>query len=285
MILALIAYYTTKEAWPAFRDEGLSFFTSTTWDPARGEFGALAFIYGTLVVSVIALVLAVPVSIGIALFVTELVPRRFRRPIVWIVDLLAAIPSVVFGLWGLFYLAPLLIGFYADLADAVHDIPILHSVFGKSAGGKSFLTAGMILAVMITPIITSLTREVFSTTPSSLKEAATALGATRWEMIRAAVLPHSRSGTASAVLLGLGRAMGETIAVALLIGNGVQVTANILGSGSSMASVIVLEFGEAQGTHRSALMAMGVVLFLITLVIGSAARRIINQFIAIGVGG
>ncbi len=277
VILALIAYYVMQQAWPAFRSEGLGFFTSTTWNPAKNQYGALGFIYGTLLVSAIAILLAVPVSVGIALFVTELAPRRVRRPIVWIVDLLAAIPSVVFGLWGLLYLSQQLQGFYVDLANAVHDIPILHTVFGKTTSGKDFLTAGIILALMVTPIVTSLTREVFSTTPTALKEGAVALGATRWEMIRAAVFPHSRSGMTAAVLLGLARAIGETIVVALLLSGSSVISANILASGGTIPGTIVNEFGEAEGVHRSALMALAVILFVMTFAIGLVARRIINR--------
>lgn len=277
VILVLIAYYVTNQAWPAFRYEGLGFITSTTWNPAKNQYGALGFIYGTLLVSAIAVVLAVPISVGIALFVTELAPRRVRRPIVWIVDLLAAIPSVVFGLWGLLYLSQNLQGFYMDLSNAVQDIPVLHTVFGKSPSGKNFLTAGIILALMITPIITSLSREVFSTTPTSLKEGAVAMGATRWEMIRAAVFPHSRSGMTAAVLLGLARAIGETIVVALVLSGSSVISANVLASGGTIPGTIVNEFGEAEGLHRSALMALAVILFGMTLAIGVIARRIINR--------
>jgi len=274
VVLALIAIYTTREAWPWFREEGLGIFTNN-WEPAKGNFGALGLMYGTVLVSVIALVLAVPVSIGIALFVTDVAPRRIRRPIVYTVDLLAAIPSVVYGLWAVAVFATPIASVYESVSDATSGIPILNSIFGSpSASGKSFMTAGIIVAIMITPIITSITREVFATVPDSQKEAALALGATRWEMIRGAVFPHSRSGMVAASMIGLGRALGETIAVALVIGSSIQLTTEIFGPGETMASVIVNQFGEASGTHRAALIGLGVVLFGMTIVIGMTARAI-----------
>jgi phosphate transport system permease protein len=265
IILGLIAFSTTHEAWPAFSKEGLHFFTSKTWDVPAGDFGALAFVYGTLVVSTIALVLAVPVSIGIALFIT-------------VIDLLAAVPSVVYGLWGLKVLAVDAPGFYRNVSNMFRPVPILHTLFsGHPLSGVSFMTAGIIVALMITPIITSITREVFATVPTAQKEAAVALGATRWEMIRGAVFPHSRSGIVGAVLIGLGRAMGETIAVALVIGSATSVTARLFSPGDTMASVIANQFGEATGTHRASLIGLGVLLFAITIVIGVLARAFVAR--------
>jgi phosphate transport system permease protein len=278
IILGLIAFSTTHEAWPAFSKEGLHFFTSKTWDVPAGDFGALAFVYGTLVVSTIALVLAVPVSIGIALFITEIAPRRMRRSIVYVIDLLAAVPSVVYGLWGLKVLAVDAPGFYRNVSNMFRPVPILHTLFsGHPLSGVSFMTAGIIVALMITPIITSITREVFATVPTAQKEAAVALGATRWEMIRGAVFPHSRSGIVGAVLIGLGRAMGETIAVALVIGSATSVTARLFSPGDTMASVIANQFGEATGTHRASLIGLGVLLFAITIVIGVLARAFVAR--------
>jgi phosphate transport system permease protein len=275
VILALIAVYTTREALPWFREEGLSAIFTDNWDPARNNFGALGLIYGTLLVSLIALLLAVPVSIGIALFVTDLAPARVRRPIVYTVDLLAAIPSVVYGLWALLVLADPLASVFENVSDATASIPVLDTVFADpSSSGRSFMTAGIVVAIMITPIVTSITREVFATVPESQKEAAFALGATRWEMIRGAVFPHSRSGMVAAAMIGLGRALGETIAVALVIGSSQRVTSNILGPGDTLASVIANQFGEASGTHRAALIGCGVVLFAMTIVIGVAARGV-----------
>ena len=277
VILALIAIYTTREAWPWFQEEGLNIFTDT-WDPAKNTFGALGLIYGTLVVSGIAVLFSLPVSIGIALFVTDVAPRRIRRPIVYTVDLLAAIPSVVYGLWALLVLADPLASLFQTVSDATASIPILKTLFANpSASGKSIMTAGIIVAIMITPIITSITREVFATVPASQKEAALALGATRWEMIRGAVFPHSRSGMVAGTMIGLGRAMGETIAIALVIGSSQRVTANILGPGDTLASVIANQFGEASGTHRAALIGCGVLLFAITIVISMAARAVVSR--------
>jgi phosphate transport system permease protein len=278
VILGLIAYSTTKQAWPAFTHEGLSFVTSDNWNPTAGNFGALAFIYGTLVVSAIAIVIAVPVSVGVALFITELAPKWSRKPITYTVDLLAAIPSVVYGLWALAVFAPWIRDVYDSVSSGVSGIPVLNTVFsGEPVSGVSFMTAGIILAIMITPIITAITREVFLTVPRTQKEGALALGATRWEMIRGAVLPHSRSGLVSAVMIGLGRAMGETIAVALVIGSSAKISAQLFGTGDAMPSVIANNFGEASGTFRSALIAMGVVLFVITIVIGVLARAVAGR--------
>jgi phosphate transport system permease protein len=276
-ILGLIAYSTTKEAWPAFKQEGLGFITSTTWIPAENKFGALAFIYGTVLSSLIALVLAVPVSLGIALYANEAAPRRLRKPVVYVMDLLAAIPSVVYGLWGIIVLAPAIQPVYKAISGAVGDIPVLGWFFNGESG-RSYTTAGIILAIMITPIITSLSREVIATVPSAQREAAYGMGATRWEMIRAAVLPWSRGGIVGSVMLGLGRAMGETIAVALVIGSQAKITTHLFDAGDSMAAVIVNQFGEASGTHRAALIGLGVVLFGVTIIVNVSARGIVSRF-------
>jgi phosphate transport system permease protein len=278
VVLALVAVATTQQAWPAFRKEGLAFLTSREWAPSQGKFGALAFIYGTAVVSVIALVLAVPVSVGIALFLTEVAPRRLRGPVVYLLDLLAAVPSVVFGLWAFDRLRqPLGNTVYPAIAGTLGGIPVLGRLVGPPVNGLSFVTAGVILGLMITPIITSLTREVFNTVPNSLREGALAMGATRWEMIREAVLPYGRVGLVGAVMLGLGRAMGETIAVTLTIGSSWQITSHLFSSGDAMPAVIVNQFGEASGTHRAALIGLGVVLFLMTILVNIAARATLGR--------
>lgn len=276
-ILGLIAVSTTTEALPAFRDEGLGFVTGSRWVPSQNVFGALPFVYGTMVVSTIALVFAVPVSMGIALFLSELAPKRLRRPVVHLIDLLAAVPSVVFGLWGLLVLARVTPGFYDRVSAATDWIPAVGTLFGRPVNGKSYFTAGLILALMITPIVTSLIREVYDTVPRDHKEAALALGTTRWEMIRGAVLPHSRAGTVAAVMLGLGRAMGETIAAALVIGSSPQIAARLFGPGDAMAAVIANEFGEAGGVHRSGLIGLGVVLFGLTIVVNVVARFVFGR--------
>ena len=230
VILGLIAYSTTKEAWPWFKAEGLSAVFSDDWNPSQNHFGGLALVYGTFLIGVIALVIAVPVSMGIALFVTEVAPRRLRKPIVYVVDLLAAIPSVVYGLWAIAVLGPALADVFSSISSAMNGVPILESLTADpSATGFSYMTAGIVVAIMITPIVTSITREVFTTTPASLKEASYGLGATRWEMIRGAVIPHSRGGVVSAVMIGLGRAIGETIAVFLVIGSSQQISEHLFG--------------------------------------------------------
>lgn len=285
-ILVLIAVTMVSQAWPAFKEGGLKFVTSTRWvpndpdgpsGPLGPQFGGLAFVYGTAVTSAIALVIAVPVSVSIALFTTEIVPSRLRSSVVNVIDLLAAIPSVVYGLWGIAVLAPKILGTYDWVAGLVAPVPVLSSLFGTGGTGRSFMTAGIILAIMITPIITSVTREVLATVPSGEKAAALALGATRWEMIRGAVFPHSFGGMVGAVMLGLGRAMGETIAVALVIGSSTQIVANLFKSGNAIPAVIANSFGEASGTYRSALIGLGVLLFGMTIVVNVSARLIVNR--------
>jgi phosphate transport system permease protein len=278
-ILAMIAWSTTMEAWPAFQEEGIGFITSGTWDPAAGKFGALPFVYGTVLASLIALVLAVPVSLGIAIYANEAAPRRLRTPIVYLIDLLAAIPSVVYGLWGILVLATVLDEqVYTRVNDWFGDVPVLGWLFGGSPTGNSFMTAGIILAIMITPIVTSLSREVIATVPSAQREAAYGMGATRWEMVRAAILPWSRGGIVGSVMLGLGRAMGETIAVALVIGSFPQITTHLFEPGDAMAAVIANQFGESSGTHRAALVGLGVLLFVVTIIVNVSARTIVGHF-------
>ncbi len=277
VVLALITWSTTREALPAFRAEGLGFLTSGRWAPNEGAFGAWSFVFGTFFVSFIALVFAVPASIGIALFITELAPGGVRRVTTFVMDLLAAVPSVVFGLWGVSVLAIQAPGFYEAIGSPLSAIPGLGGAFSEPYNGKSFLTAGFILALLIIPIITSITRDVFETTPRGQKEAALALGATRWEMIRGAVFPHSRAGVIGAVLLGLGRAMGETIAAALVIGAGSQTGLQLFASGDALASRIANEFGEASGTWRSALIGLGGVLFAMTILINLAATTVVSR--------
>ena len=252
VILVLIAITTSQQASSWFSAEGLKIF-SNNWDPTANQFGALAFIYGTAITGVIALVLAVPVSVGIALLLTEVVPYRWSRPIVYVIDLLAVVPSVVWGLWGILVFAPWIQHIYAPIGSGVNGIPVLGSLFGPPTSGASFFTAGIILAFMITPIVTSLSREVIATVPAIDREGAYALGATRWEMIRGAVWPHSQGGVVGAVLLGLGRAFGETIAAALVIGSSPTITSHLFAPGYSLPSVIANQFGEATGVFRAAL--------------------------------
>ena len=276
VILVLIAVSTTQQASSWFTTEGWGIF-GTVWNPAANKFGATPFIYGTAITGVIALVMAVPVSIGIALLLTEVVPRRVARPIVTVVDLLAVVPSVVWGLWGILVFAPWIQHIYAHIASAVTGIPVLDSLFGGVTSGASFFTAGVILAFMITPIVTSLSREVVATVPAIDREGAYALGATRWEMIRGVVWPHSQGGVVGAVLLGLGRAMGETIAVALVIGSSPTITSHLFSTGYSMPSVIANQFGESTGVWRAGLMGLGVLLFAFTIIVNVIARAVVER--------
>jgi len=277
VILVLIALTMTRQSTLWFRSEGWSGVFSTDWDPAHGKFGAMAFVFGTVITSVIAVIFAVPVSVGVALLLTEVLPRRWAQPVVYVIDLLAVVPSVVWGLWGILVLAPWLQPIYNAISSHVAGVPVLDDLFGgQPVSGAAFFTAGMILAVMITPIVTSLSREVIATVPVTDKEGAYALGATKWEMIRGAVWPHSQTGVVGAVLLGLGRAMGETIAAALVIGSSATVTSHLFFPGYSMPAVIANQFGEASGVMRSALIGLGVLLFFLTIIVNLAARSIVE---------
>jgi phosphate transport system permease protein len=278
VILVLIAWTISGKSLPVFREEGIDFFTQRRWAPGSEVYGALSFIYGTAVTALIAVVISVPVSIGIALFTTQVAPAWLKRWLVSLTDLVAVVPSVVFGLWGIIFLAPKLVGFYKMVSGWFEGWPILGDIFGKAGAGRTFMTAGLILSVMITPIITSIAREVIETCPQTDRDGALALGATRWEMITGAVLPHSMGGIVGAVMLGLGRAMGETIAVALVIGSSPTITANLFSSGDSLPSVIAFQWGEATSDiKRSALIAMGLTLFIITIVVNLTATSVVNR--------
>ncbi len=276
VILVLIAVSTSQQASSWFSTEGFKIFTYN-WDPATNHFGALAFIYGTAITAVIAIIIAVPVSVGVALLLNEVVPYRWSRPIVYVIDLLAVVPSVVWGLWGILVFAPWIQHIYASIASGVNGVPVLGFFFGTPTSGPSFFTAGIILAFMITPIVTSLSREVIATVPQIDREGAYALGATRWEMITGAVWPHSQGGVVGAVLLGLGRAMGETIAAALVIGSSATITSHLFAPGYNMPAVIANQFGEASGEFRAALMGLGVLLFVFTIIVNVLARGIVER--------
>lgn len=246
------------------------FLLDNDWNPARDQFGALPLVVGTLVTSGLALLIGVPVAVASALFVTELAPARGRGLLVTLVELLAAVPSVVYGLWGVFVLIPALKPAMQWMADTFSFLPFV----GGTVAGPSYFIAGLILAIMIVPIVSAISREVISTVPRDQKEAALALGATRWEMIRMAVLPYSRAGITGAAMLGLGRAIGETIAVTLVIGNAATIGKQVFDQGYSLAAVIANEFGEASADplHRSSLLAAGLVLFVLTLLVNGVAR-------------
>lgn len=275
LLLGGMLVRTTWAAWPAFRHSGIGFLTGT-WIPGAGKFGALQLIYGTLVTSAIALLLGAPVAVLIALFLSQVAPYRLATGLSYVVDLLAAVPSVVYGLWGVFVLVPFLTTYvWQPLSAHVGFIPL----FAQFSSGRNYATAGLILALMIVPIISAICREVFNTVPAEEREAALAMGATRWEMIRMAVLPRSRQGVVAAIMLGFGRAVGETIAVAYLVGGFPSLTAHLFQPGSTIAAEIALQFNEAASTplFKAALIGLGVVLFGITLLINMGARLIMRR--------
>ncbi len=272
LLIAFFFYELIKQSTPVFKQEGVfGFVFSNDWNVPKNIYGAWPLVVGTLITSVIALVIGVPVAVGTALFLTELCPRRARSPLTMLVELLAAVPSVVYGLWGVFVLIPKLKPIEQWISDTFSFLPFV----GGTVAGPNYFIAGLILAIMILPIVSAISREVIATVPAEDKEAALALGATRWEMIRMAVLPYSRAGITGGAMLGLGRAIGETIAVTLLIGNAPSIGKHIFDQGYTLAAVIANEFGEAasQPIHRSALIAAGLVLFVLTLIINAIARR------------
>ena len=277
VLLVALIIEVGAAGWPAFKRFGIGFLFSSGWDPVREQFGVAPAIVGTLVTSVIALVIATPLAIGVAIYVVEFAPRWLRQPISFLVDLLAAIPSVVYGLWGIFVLVPVMRTYVMPfLRDTMHlgATPF----FTGPAYGPSILTAGVILSIMALPYISSVSREVLMAVPRTQREAALALGATRWEAIRGAVLPFARTGIIGGIILGLGRALGETMAVTLVIGNRHELAASLFAPGYSIASLIANEFTEASGDlHLSALMAAGFVLFVITLIVNAIARWLVWQ--------
>jgi phosphate transport system permease protein len=276
-LLLLIFVAVGRAGWPALRQFGFGFLTSSVWDPVNGQFGAAPAIVGTIVTSIIALVIATPLALGGAIFLSEFCPLWLRQPISFLIDLLAAVPSVVFGLWGVFFLVPVLrSGLMPFLRDTLHlgATPF----FSGPVYGPSVLAAGLILAVMVLPYIAAVSREVLMAVPRAQREAALALGATRWEAITGAVVPYARSGIFGGVILGLGRALGETMAVTMVIGNRHELSASLFAPGYTMASLIANEFSEATtDIHLSALMAVGFVLFLITLIVNAIARLLVRR--------
>ena len=254
-------------AWQKF---GFHFFTGSAWDPVSGEFGALPFLFGTIVSSILALIIAVPLALAVAVFVTEMCPPLLRKPISFATELLAAIPSIIYGIWAMFILVPLLRGHINPLL--VKYLGWTH-LFKAPDFGYSMFAAGVVVAIMIIPIISSISREVLAVVPQHQREAALALGATRWEMIRMGVLRNARAGIVGAIILGLGRALGETMAVTLVIGNSPQIAKSLLAPGYTMAAVIANEFNEAtDDLYRSALIEIGLALFMVTIVVNILAR-------------
>jgi phosphate transport system permease protein len=272
-IVALIAFELITRSELTLKKFGLSFFFSSSWNPITNNYGALPFIYGTLVSSAVALVIAVPLAIGVAIFLTEMCPQVLRGPLAFLTELLAAIPSVVYGLWAIFVLVPIL---RTDVNPILAKLFGWTTLFSGPNYGIGMLAAGVILAIMILPIISSLTREVMRSVPNMQREAVLALGATRWEMIRMGVLRNARIGIVGAVILGLGRALGETMAVTMVIGNRPEIARSLFAPGYSMASVIANEFSEASGdVYLSALVEIGLALFLVTIIVNAIARLLV----------
>jgi phosphate transport system permease protein len=273
VLLGFLVFELWSGADLAIRRFGLDFVTTSVWDPVAEQFGALPLIFGTLLSSLIALIIAVPLSLGVAVYLTEFAPKSVRQPVAFLIGLLAAIPSVVYGLWGIFVLVPAL---------RTTAFPLLRKLFGflplfqGPIYGPSMLAAGIILAIMIMPYIMSVSREVLLAVPNTQREASLALGATRWEAVTSAVIPYARSGIIGAIILGLGRALGETMAVTMLIGNRHEIAASLFAPGYTMAAAIANEFSEAVGDmHISALAYVAFVLFLVTVLVNAAARLLI----------
>lgn len=272
-VLLLIVYELVTRSTLSWHAFGFKFFAVSEWDPVNEQFGALPFIYGTVVSSILALIIAVPLSIGVAVFTTEMCPKALRGPLSFFVELLAAIPSVIYGLWGIFVMVPILSQYFQ---------PVLRKLFGWSGlfegplYGYSMLAAGVILAIMIIPIVSSITREVLAVVPQHQREAALALGATRWEMIRIGVLRNARAGIVGAIILGLGRALGETMAVTMVIGNRPEIAKSLFAPGYTMASALANQFSEATGDrYLSALVEIGLALFIVTIVVNALARLMV----------
>jgi phosphate transport system permease protein len=264
-------------AWPALSAFGLGFLSSAEWDPVRQEFGALVPVYGTIVTSVIAMVIGIPISFGIAVFITELAPRWLRRPLGVAVELLAGIPSIIYGMWGLFVLAPWLAEHVQPwLNDTLGPLPVLGALFQGPPMGIGMLTAGLILSVMVIPFISAVMRDVFEVVPPMLKESAYGLGATTWEVVRRVVLPYTKIGVTGGIMLGLGRALGETMAVTFVIGNAHRLSPSLLEPGNTISATLANEFTEAVGElYLSSLVALGLILFVITFIVLAFARLLL----------
>ena len=269
IILSLIV-----SAWPTFKEFGFKFFISTDWDVVNSKFGMVISIYGTLISALIALIIAVPLSFGIALFLTEISPNWLKRPLGTAIELLAAIPSIIYGMFGLFVFAPIFGDYIQPVLQLVFGkIPIIGALFVGAPNGIGMLCAGIILAFMIIPFIASVMRDVFEIVPSVLKESAYGIGCTKWEVVSKIVFPYARNGVVGGVMLGLGRALGETMAVTFVIGNANRINASLFAPGSSIASTFANQFGEAEpGLHYSSLFALGLALFIITFVVLGLAK-------------
>jgi phosphate transport system permease protein len=277
ILLGGVVVALLRGSWPALAHFKLQFLTQATWNPVTEKFGALAPIYGTLVTSLIAMLIAVPISFGVAIFLTELAPAWLKRPIGVAIELLAAVPSIIFGIWGLFVLAPILQQHVQPwLIEHAGSMPLVGTLFHGPPFGIGILTAGIVLAIMVLPFISAVLRDVFETVPDVLKESAYGLGATTWEVIWNVVIPYSRSGIVGGVMLGLGRALGETMAVTFVVGNAHRISASLLAPGTTISASIANEFTEAVGDlYTSSLIALGVLLFVITFAVIACARLLL----------
>lgn len=286
IILSGIIVSLVHGSWPAIKAFGFSFLYTEVWNPVTKQFGALAPIYGTVMTSLIAMLIAVPIGLFIALFLTELCPMWLRRPIGIAIELLAGIPSIIYGIWGLFVFAPFLQQHVQPfLIDLFGPVPLLSTIFEGPPYGIGILTAGLILAIMVLPFVTSISRDVFEAVPPVLKEAAYGVGCTTWEVVRYVVLPYARVGVIGGVMLGLGRALGETMAVTFVIGNAHRISGSILAPGTTISATIANEFTEADGVlYTSSLIELGLILFLITFIVLAAARFMLMRLNA-RVGG
>lgn len=273
IVLFGIMLMLLKEAWPTFSHFGFSFLYSSEWDVVNNKYGALIPIVGTLVTSLIAIVIAVPVSFGIAIFITLMAPAWMKRPVGIAIELLAAVPSIIYGMWGLFYFAPWFANTLQPLmTETLGEVPFLGQFFQGPPIGVSIFTAGVVLAIMIIPFIASVMRDMFEIVPTTLKESAFAMGSTTWEVVWKVVLPYTKAGVVGGIILGLGRAMGETMAVAFVVGNSLELNTGLFYPGATIASTMANEFNEASGLHMSSLIALGFILFVITFLVLSIAK-------------
>jgi phosphate transport system permease protein len=280
VLLALlgIIFSLFINAWPTFQKFGLQFIWRVEWDIIKQDFGAAIAVVGTVASATIAMVLAVPLAFGIAVFLTETCPTWLRRPLGTSIELLAAVPSIIYGMFGLFVFAPLFADFIqVPLKSLLGGMPLIGFLFGGATNGMGILAAGIVLAFMVLPFVAAVMRDVFEITPAILRESAYGLGCTTWEVVRKVVLPYTQKGVIGGVMLGLGRALGETMAVTFVIGNANRMPASLFSPGTSIASVLANEFGEAEGLHFSTLFALGFLLFVITFVVLAAAKAMINR--------
>src|SRR5690242_3893187 len=279
LLLGGVTISLVHGGWPALAHFKLEFLTTETWNPVTEKFGALAPMYGTLVTSIIAMAIAIPLSFGVAVFLTELAPAWMRRPVGVAIELLAGVPSIIYGIWGLFVLAPLLQRHVQPfLIHSIGEWPVVGSLFQGPPFGIGILTAGVVLSIMVLPFIASVMRDVFETVPDVLKESAYGLGATRWEVIWKVVVPYTRAGTIGGIMLGLGRALGETMAVTFVIGNAHRIGHSLLAPGTTISAAIANEFTEAVGDlYTSSLVALGVLLFVITFIVIAIARLMLMR--------